>query len=341
MSDIAQRCGVSAMTVSYVLNRKSGVSEKTRQHVIKVMEESGYSFNNHAARLSRLKGKKNASTKNIGCVLGLSSTKYSDPFFGELIETIERELIARGYHLMFVHSWVELSNDPLLRSSMLSPTLIDGLITLGVDPPALAQLKTHVKAIVAVDSDSPAEFDAIHCDQFEGGVIATNHLLELGHTKIAYIGHKFGETGQNRGDGYCAALRKAGIVLDEKLIVTVLHDGISLNGGLNAVSELLSRKVDFSAIFTHNDTMACGIIKGLRRQSIAVPGAVSVVGYNNDFIAELQEPELTTIAVDKQGLGRLAALQIIERIRSEDTPICRQVLPVKLIVRGTTQQMSV
>jgi LacI family transcriptional regulator len=339
MSDIAKKCGVSAMTISYVFNRRAEVSDKTRERVLKVMEEMGYSYNPNASRLSRLKGKAKASTKNIGCVLGLSATKYSDPFFGELIETIERELIDRGYHLMFVHSWTELSRDALLRSAMFSPTLIDGLVTLGVDAPDLAQLRTNVDAIVAVDSDAPKDMDAILSDQFEGGFMATKHLLDLGHKKIAYIGHPFGRSGQDRGDGYCLALKRAGLNVDESLIVEVLHDGISLDGGLKAVKELLARKVEFTAIFSYNDTMACGVTKGLRRSSISVPKDVSVVGYNNDFVAELQEPELTTIDVDKRGMGRLAATQIIKRIQSRDLPACRQILPVKLIIRDTTRQL--
>lgn len=333
MSDIAERCGVSAMTVSYVLNRRSGVSEKTREKVIAVVKEMGYTFNPHASRLSKFKGDRKSLTKNIGCVLGEFVNKYSDPYFGEVLEAIEKALIQRGYHVIFVHSWDELKEDTLLRASLLSPDIVDGVIAMGVPFDAFERLQETIGVVVAVDSESPEHLDNITSDHGRGGYLATKHLLELGHQQIVYVGHQLFETGNDRFDGYAAALREAGVAQSQG---QVINAALTMPGGLHAVEQLLRNQVPFTALFAHNDALACGIVKGLARHGLRVPQDVSVVGYNDDFIAELVTPELTTVRIDKQGLGRLAAAEIVERVEGGNVPARKQMLGVTLIKRGSS-----
>lgn len=334
MSDVAKACGVSPMTVSYVLNKKGGVGAETQKRVQEAIEKMGYAPNPHAAKLSRSRQKKGgAITKNIGCILGLAANKYSDFYYGEILEAFEEELVARGFHMVFAYRWDQLQEDSVLRNTMMAPSLVDGVILLGMDEASCTLLSEHNRPLVAVDSEAPGTINNLISDHFDGGLIATKHLLDLGHRRIVCLTHNYQSDRHGRLDGYRLALQRQGVEFDESLIV---HSELSVAGGRSAMTEYLKKNEDFTAVFAHNDAVACGVLKALADHGLIVPKDVSIVGYNNDSVTEITTPELTTIAIDKRGLGRLAALEIIEKIREQNVPQRRQILPVRLVARGST-----
>lgn len=335
ITDVAEASGVSRMTVSFVLNRKGSVSPKTRERVLKSIHDLGYKPDPNAIRLSRSRrrDKPGPKTKNVGCIVGMTKYKYSDPFFGEILEAIENELIARGYYLIFTYGWKQIQDDLILRSTMLSTRVVDGLILMQLPLEGCEKFKADGFPLLSIDSEAPDSIDSLASDHLQGGYRATKHLIELGHKRIVYVGHPFHTTNLDRIDGYRRALREAGLPEDNDLI---LHAEPSMDGARTAVQEFLSKKQPFTAIFAHNDGMACGVMKALQRANLSVPRDVSVIGYNDDYIAKLLTPELTTVAIDKTSLGRLAAIEIIERINGVQSAARKYILPIQLKVRETT-----
>jgi len=328
--DVARAAQVSTSTVSHVINGTRYVSPDTRERVLQAMAELNYSPNRLARSL------RNNRTLTLGVLLPNSA----NPFFAELLLGIENVCFERGYNIIMGNA----SDDPQRELEYLQVLLsrqVDGilLISTGAYNESLALLASHETPVVMVDrtADIPT-VDEILTANKQGGVLATEYLLGLGHRRIGCItGPSYLTPSAERVEGYTEALQTAGVPLDEALIVNgdFLHES-----GYRATRQLLALPVPPTAIFACNDLMAVGAICALHEAGLGVPEDVSVVGYDDIPLASYTVPRLTTIAQPAREIGQLAAERLIARLQHNSTPPAHQRLPVHLVKRDSCRALT-
>jgi DNA-binding LacI/PurR family transcriptional regulator len=332
-ADVARLAGVSQSTISLVLNGRSSnvrISAETRERVLSAAAELGYTPN-HAARSLRQR-----SSKLITFVL----PTLENPYFLEIVSAAQAEAAARGYSVTIISSRNELSE--LQTALLLQGAAYDGIIVAGHNncaAPELVALAKRGLAVVVLQEPSPAaEISSVSVDLEAGGYLATRHLIDLGHRRIAHVTQALrnSNTGRDRADGYRRALLEAGLPFDKELVIVTEN---SLAGGAEALDRMLALGTPPTALFAYNDRLAIGALHGLRLRGISVPQQFAVVGFDGIAIGRFMAPTLTTIDSSREELGRLAMQAVIDAIEKKDA---RQdyVLPVSLVVRescGGTQ----
>lgn len=326
MQDVALRAGVSVATVSRVLSGSDKVVEETRQRVILACKELDYTLNQTAQRL-RL-----GRTNTICVVLPFLTL----PSIVERLRGVQEALLESNYDLIpFSVGSPEMRDSRLYDLSNRSRT--DGLmiISMPINDQQAERLAQNNMPAVLIDSDHP-EFNRVNVDDSEGGRVATQHLIELGHTKIGFISSylenplQFSST-LNRFHGYCKALRDAGLQIESRYQKEGKHGRKEAE---EMALDLLQQPNPPTAIFASSDTKAIGILDATRTLNIKVPEQLSVIGYDN--IRDAEYLNLTTIQqpLFQAGLvGGETLLRIITQTHVEPDEI---ILPVDLIIRGTT-----
>ncbi len=327
--DVARVAQVSMSTVSHVINGTRYVAPKTRERVLQAMAELNYSPNRLARSL------RNNRTLTLGVLLPNSA----NPFFAEVLLGIENVCFERGYNIIMGNA----SDDPQRELEYLQVLLsrqVDGilLISTGAYNESLALLASHETPVVMVDrtADIPT-VDEILTANKQGGLLATEYLLGLGHRRIGCItGPSYLTPSAERVEGYAEALEAAGIAVDAALVVNgdFLHES-----GYRACQQMLALPDPPTAIFACNDLMAVGAICALHEAGLAVPDDVSVVGYDDIPLASYTVPRLTTIAQPAREIGQLAAERLIARLQHNSTPPAHQRLPVHLVVRDSCKPL--
>ena len=322
--DIAHAAGVSTATVSRVINGSAGVKSDKAERVQSVIERLGYKPNPFARSLL------GQGSKAIGVLV----PQLEDEFYGKIVTGLERRLRTEGLHVM-----VSLGhNDPNDERDALETfraRQVDGLILLANRLPDAALLElneTHVP-VVLVNRFLPEL--APHCvrlDNVRGGYKATEHLISLGHTRIAHITGSLERPGsRERLEGYRAALRDAGLERDDALVV---EGDFSEDGGLVATERVLKR-TNFSAIFAASDRLALGALVALREAGLEVPREVSLIGYDDRSVARFTSPPLSTMHYPMLEMGAQAADHLIALLRGE-TPPPLPLLEPALVVRSSS-----
>jgi len=298
---VAQLAGVSPSTVSRILNGTAVVSGLKKQAVDDAIARLGFVPNPMARGLA------GGRTLSIGVV----TQAIDSPFYGTALRGIEDELDAAGYSSLFVSGhWnaeIEARCIDVLRSRR-----VDGIIVL-TGRLTDAALKSYAKQLPIVATGrqltAPGLF-TLNFDNFEGGRLATRHLIDLGHRRIAFIAGDADHPDANeRHRGYRAALKAAGIAYDPALVVPGAYHEVS---GLMAVARLLEARQQFTAIFAANDQMACGAALGLHRHSLRVPEDVSVVGFDDLPNTMYAIPPMSTVHQPAYEMGRLAANAMLQ-----------------------------
>ena len=326
MRDVAQKAGVSVTTVSHVINQTRPVSETLRARVRAAMSELRYRPN----RLAR--GLRRGETR----MLGLIVPDIADPFFGETARCIEDAGFERGYSVLLCNSDRRLDKELYYAQSLIEARA-DGILFIASGPSTegieLAQAQGI--ATVLVDRELPqARVDRILIDNVAGGRMATEHLLQLGHRRIACVG-SFSERlpfgGRIRG--YRQAMATAGIPVDETLVVKGAAIG---DGHYAGIRPLFARSDPPTALFCCNDRRALDALDAAVAAGIAVPTELSIVGFDDIRAASTVCPALTTLAQPRQKIGRLAVRMLLERIRDPGLPPRIEILTPRLVVRGST-----
>lgn len=331
LKDIAEEAGVSLMTVSNVVNgKKARVSEATRERILQIVRQRGYvpsaSARSLAAKSSRLIGL--LVPAEDGGNLTIS------PHTVEVVGTLERELRRHDYHLMLRGIAKTAEINEALRSWNL-----DGAVLLGFQDKVIDRLNSRTVgkvAIVAMDSYSENPLTlGVRSDDYTGALLATRHLVALGHTRIAFAGPAFAATGvvRQRFEGYREALREAAIPWDETLqnAVETTHDS-----GREFGRRLAAEHSDVSAIVATADILAIGAMEGLAESGLTVPGDVSVVGFDDTEIARYVTPKLTTVAQDLPAKASVTVRLLLDHLLRGETPEKATTLDVTLIERSTT-----
>ncbi len=324
--DVAERAGVSATTVSHVINRSRPVSDDLTERVLAAMRELGFRPNALARSLRR------KQTHTFGIIVPDSA----NPFFAEVARGIETASFASGYSVILCNSDGDADRE-LLYLDLLTQKQVDGifLVASGDASEHTARLQDRTIPIVLIDRELPApNIDCVVIDNVEGSRLATQHLVDLGHRRIACITRLGASSpGAERLAGYQRALADAGIEYNERFVLDgSFHD----RDGYLAAQALLAQDEPPTAIFAANDLMAMGAIAAACQANIVVPHQLSVVGFDNIHLAEFFNPPLTTVAQPKHELGVIAAQMLFARLENSAMPPQRQLLSTELIVRGST-----
>ncbi len=325
-ADVAQLAGVSQSTISLVLNGRDSavrISPETRERVIAAAAQLGYTPN-HAARSLRQR-----STKIITFVL----PTLENPYFLEIVSAAQAEDSTRGYSVTIISSRNELSE--FHTALLLQGAAYDGIIVAGHNncaAPELPALANRGVGVVVLQEPSPAPgIQSVRVDLERGGYLATRHLIDLGHRRIAHFTQALRSShgGHDRIDGYLRALSEAGLPFDENLILVTEN---SLNGGVEALERILALREPPTALFAYNDRLAIGALHGLRKRGLKVPDDFAVVGFDGIAFGGFTAPTLTTIDSSREELGKLAMQAVIDAIERKEG---RQdhLLPVRLLVR--------
>jgi len=324
LRDVAREAGVSYQTVSRVINNDLHVSAVTRNRVLKMIETLGYRPN----RAAQIMQTERSHTLEVMMLY------YG---FNRFLYEMARASHELGYH--FVISAISADEFPAALESAAS-RFIDGLLLVPLIPviddyDELMELTDGVP-FVQIGAPLGADVPSVICDQAQGARLAVQHLIDLGHRKIAEItGPLFNYDAHDRHEGWLATLKDNGLVPGP-----MVEGDFTIEGGYRAMIRLLDDGTDFTAIFIGNDSMAFGAQTALRERGLRVPDDVSIVGFDDLPEAAHFVPGLTTVRQDFHMLGRLAVEYIISLIEVPDTPIHQRVLKPKLIVRESTQALG-
>ena len=320
--DVAARAGVSQPTVSLVLGRNptARVAPETRERVLRAAEELGYRPNVLARGL----------VQRRSFALGIVVPDLRNPFFVDVVSGAERVAAEERYAVLLSETG---GRSPVPHLEALQARQIDGIL---IDAHAAALLPADLLAGVnVVLIDEPSErWPGVASDAAGAGRLAGEHLLALGHRRVAFIGpaddvHAF----RMRERGFVQALRAAGVALPS---VRLRRAPATAAGGLEAMRALLALVPRPTAVFCANDLAALGALKACAAAGVRVPAELSLVGCDDIELGRLVTPELTTIAVPARELGARAARLLLRALAGEPAPRASRPLPVRLVARGTS-----
>ena len=322
LAEVASAAGVSVATVSKVLNDRSDVSPDTRRRVQKHLRDAAYRPVNRVARNSGL--------------IEVAFPAWQNAYMVSVLEGVNAAAQADGYEVVI---GPPVRNDEVdLDFQRLRAADRAGAILITVDA-SLASIKTIVDRgfpIVVVDPIRVGDTNCvtIGATNYAGGATATEHLLSLGHRRIAHAGGLTTvDVSQARLAGYLSALRTSGATLDDSLIT---HSPFSYEAGRAVAPTLLDRPDPPTAVFAAGDEIAQGLMEEARRRSIRVPQELSVIGFDDTFMASRTTPPLTTIAQPLVEMGQVATRSLTQLINDTMVGTRHIELATHLVIRDST-----
>lgn len=324
--DIAAKLGVSTATVSRAINGTGRVSEETRLKVKAAIEEMGYQPN-HIARTLTTKHSR---------IIGLIIADITNPFYPAVARGVLDVCHANGYDVLLCNTD---GNSSLVRRYVanLCQKQVDGIILQAFTPKDLEVIESIQKAgieTVLISNPNGKRITAVYTDESTGAYLATKHLIDIGHQRIAFLsGSKGSSVTIRRFEGYKKALQEAGLSLSEEY---VFYGEFNQTGGELMAQKLLETKTCPSAIFAANDLIALGVIQCLEKKRIRIPDDMALIGFDDIEAARLVRPRLTTIANSKYELGQTAAQLLISHIHDPSLPFNHVILNTRLVLRDSS-----
>lgn len=308
MGDVARLAGVSASTVSHVINGTRRVDTGTRLRVEAAIAETGYRRNGVARSLAA------GRTHTVG----LSISALTNPYFGSLVHAVERALSEAGYVLIVGDSHDDAESEKRVTDSLLDRQ-VDGLIVA----PAAGSERTTLPAIVRtgtplvlIDRAVDIDCDQVGPENVKSARALTEHLLDRGHRRIAVVRGIAGISSTvERFDGYVAALAARGIPLDPDLVI---EGESSTDVAEREVRAAMAGENRPTALVSMNNAMTIGALKALRSLDLSIPADVAFACYDDFEWSDLFEPKLTAAAQDVETIGATAAQLLLRRVRAED-----------------------
>jgi LacI family transcriptional regulator len=330
VKDVAARSGVSFQTTSKVLNGGGSVSETTRARILQAASDLGYVPNLQARSLVMQR------TRTIGVIAG----DFSDPGLSRCLAGAEQEARRQGYGLMLTSVEPEGSGTEYALPAMMERR-VDGILLAAAkmeDDHALSHVLDRTLPIVSLNHIAGANVKTVSADDEAAGHIATRHLLDLGHRVIgALTGPRGRRLTQSRQRGYRQALDGAGVESANDLVEEA---GVDVAGGVAALTRLLERRADVTAVFCHHDLIAVGALSALRASGRRVPSDCSVVGCDGLDSAAFTNPPLTTVRVPFYEIGAEAMRVLLKMVAGGTAEGGRVTLPVRLIQRASSAALS-
>lgn len=327
INDVVRLSGVSKSTVSRVINNYPHIAPDKRERVLKVMEEIGYTPNVSAQKLRGLAGK----------MIGVIVPRIVNPFFSYLVESIEKEGYKRGYQTIIYQSH-EDSERELDFLNLLKHKQVDGVIMAAYenDWDIIKKYMKFGPIVMCNEYLSEPIVPMVRVDQFNASYEGVKHLVSQGYRKIAYCtGGLFNDSGKDkdRNQGYQKALTEAGIEINPNWIYIKRH---TIEDGRKVLRQMYGMKDRPDAIFTGSDEVAAGIIMEARKIGLRVPEELAVIGFDDQPLAGMLSPELTTIKQPISDIGRTAMDLIINRLEGKDVDDKIYTLPFQLVIRKST-----
>jgi LacI family transcriptional regulator len=324
IAEVARLAGVSPTTVSHALSGRRAVSEATQRRVQEAMDAVGYSPRRAAQNLAT------GSTR----LLGLIVPDISNSFFAELAKGVEEAAIDAGYNVVLCNSAFNHERE-LLYLETIRSRAVDGVVYAAGSPTNHREMADSLGTIpvVLVDEEvSGSSACSFMSDNAEGGRLAAEHLISLGHEDALVVSKTGLGSSDDRVHGFATAWQSHGLPRP-----VVLSADFTYDGGYAVMTDALQSTIGFSAVFATNDLMALGAMSRLMDAGFSVPENVSVIGFDDVEIAGITRPGLTTVRQDVWKLGFRAAEALIAALSTSTSPLPRRhVQPVELIVRGTT-----
>jgi DNA-binding LacI/PurR family transcriptional regulator len=339
INDVAREAGVSIATVSNVINGTKTVSEELTMKVLKAVTDLNYDANTFA------KGLRSRTTNTIGVIL----PKISLIYFPEILQGIEDTAKKNGYTIMYFNSNFDSDTEKkhinLLKSNWVDGIIVDSCIDEinskdYVDFLLKSTSKKKRIPVVVFDSNLASDrINSVGIDNKYCAQMAVEHLLSLGHKRIAFIGGpKNISICREVCEGYVNVLSNAGLEVDENLIE---HGNYIALSGYECAKRLLQKGSEFTALFAANDQMSIGAIKAIHEAGLVVPDDIAVIGLDNIFVGTLINPPLSTINVPRYRIGLESVELLINQIENPEVGSKNVLLDCNLIVRKSTDKTSI
>jgi DNA-binding LacI/PurR family transcriptional regulator len=323
MAQVAELAGVSSQTVSRVANGLTNVDHATRDRVLAAMGELGYRPNSAARAL------KTGRFQSIGVIMTTLST------YGNMrtLDAIATASAQAGYSITLMPISVPTQGEMAVAFSRLSEQAVDGVAII-IEAHTLDNsdivLPPGLPAVI-LDSDAGDSYTVVDADQREGARLATQHLLDLGHSTVLHVaGPASSFSASRRLDSWRETLVAAGAaVLEPEFGDWTVDSGYE-------IGRRLALREEVTAVFAANDQMALGIMRALHEAGRDVPGDVSVVGFDDMAEAEAFWPPLTTVHQDFAEIGRRSIQMLLQEIEDHSRGVGTTIVPTRLVVRAST-----
>jgi DNA-binding LacI/PurR family transcriptional regulator len=331
--DVAQLAGVSRTTVSFVLNNVAGVnlSEATRKRVLEAARQLNYHPNASGRKL--VSGK----SYTIGLVLQQSPDQiFADALLIRVLLGVEQAAAQQGYHVLLKPMDKKHSSD---YTNLVQENNVDGIILSGPreDDQDIIRLHKEGYPVVLMGQMPGTEIPYVDINAQDGAVTAVEHLIELGHTRIAMITNASLDyvSAQQRRAGYREALEKHSITYDENMVREGAYTPAS---GHKAMLDLLKQQPTPTAVFVASDVVAMGALQAIRTKGLAIPDDIAVVGFDDIPLAAYYTPALTTIHLPAFGLGWAVGERLVNIIQGETLESNGTFLESRLVVRESSKK---
>jgi LacI family transcriptional regulator len=327
--DVAKHANVSTTAVSKVLRNAYGVSPSMQAKVREAMTELGYRPHTAARGL-----------RGQTYTLGVMVPDIYNPFFSDIINGLTKQLRGTDYQVLLGPARHEYANESLVTEAMIDHSM-DGLVLIVPTsaPSHLQQTATTVPTVVIGRHQSSPTYDTVVDNDTAGAALVVDHLVELGHRRIAHIEHAERERAliasmpnAIRARGYCQAMDAHGLAEHIDTIPT----RYTREGGYLGTKQLLARPQRPTAIFAGADIAAMGVLEAIAEAGLNVPGDISVAGYDNSVYATLGPISLTSVDQGGHQMGSHAARLLLERIADRNRPSALISLSPTLVVRRST-----
>ena len=329
LKDVAKTAGVSYATVYRALSGSNQIGQATRERIVRLCEEMGYT-GNYVAR---------SMVKKKTDLIGLVVPAIENEFMSQLAYYAEMSARSHGYNIMLCDSGPDLRQEINVVKLLLGRQ-VDGILIVPQNSITYEHIAAYIEDVPTVFlsenlRDQPQSYVAI--DNSRGTFLGTEYLYRLGHREILYFGCRDSTTHRLRAEGYQRACQKFG--LRERILHSEFPRS-SIENGYQMAKALFEKPIDYTAIFASTDSNALGIMKAADEHGIRIPDQLSLIGFDNIPSTALPRIELTTIEQPKKAMAVQAVDMLLDKIEHETQGYVHQILMPSLVERSTCRSIQ-